>query len=85
MKNHPPGGCSCDPACTCPHVMLDRELFPSTAWSDSCPVHGVGTEYFRALKTLPYGFGEERDTSREEWLAFLSQPPEDDDTDYEDD
>jgi hypothetical protein len=65
------------PECTCPHVVVDHEVYPATAWSDRCPVHGVGTDYFRALKHLPFGFAEERDTTREEWLEFVAQGGED--------
>jgi hypothetical protein len=60
--------------CTCPHLLLDRVVLEQRAWSDECPVHGVGTDYFRSQATLPYGYAEERDTTREEWLAFLADP-----------
>lgn len=58
--------------CACPHVIAGHEVFETRAWSDVCPVHGVGTGYFRSLKVLPFGYAHERDTSREEWLTFLA-------------
>jgi hypothetical protein len=59
--------------CRCPPVNVGRETWWGTrAWSDSCPEHGVGTGYFRALPVLPFGYATERDTTREEWLAFLA-------------
>jgi hypothetical protein len=66
------------PVCTCPHIRVGHEVWPTTAWSDQCGVHGVGTLYFRSLKKLPYGFAAERYTSREEWLEFLRSDPGDD-------
>ena len=48
----------------------------SRAWDDMCPVHGVGTEWFRSLRTLPYGFGGERETTREEWLELREREAE---------
>jgi hypothetical protein len=31
----------------------------------------VGTEYFQSMKTMPYGYKDERNATREEWLRFL--------------
>ena len=64
--------------CSCPHIRAGNLVFKATAWNDACPEHGVGTPYFQALPSLPYGYGDERATTREEWLAFLAEtPPED--------
>jgi len=58
--------------CTCPHIIVGHEVWPTTAWSDTCPRHGVGSEYFRTLAVMPFGFRDERNTTREEWLAFVA-------------
>lgn len=56
--------------CTCPHVMIGSTVYPATSWSDMCEAHGVGTDFFRALKVKPFGYADERETTREEWLAW---------------
>lgn len=61
--------------CRCPPVNVGRERWwHQRAWSDACPLHGVGTGYFRGLENMPYGYAGERDTTRQEWLDFLAQP-----------
>jgi len=62
--------------CTCPHIRAGNQTFKERAWNDACPEHGVGTEYFQALPVMPYGYRDERTTTREEWLAFLRQENE---------
>jgi hypothetical protein len=57
--------------CRCPHIRVGNEIWPQRSWDDACPLHGVGTEYFRSLPVMPYGYRDERTTTREEWLAFL--------------
>jgi hypothetical protein len=59
--------------CTCPEVMLDRRATGNYAWHELCEVHGIGTEYFRTLEKLPYGYAQERNTTREEWLEVLEK------------
>ncbi len=61
-----------EPECRCPHLRLDDKVLEQRAWSDRCPRHGVGTENFRSRVLLPFGYATERDTTREEWLAFLA-------------
>jgi hypothetical protein len=57
--------------CTCSHIMLGLERTNCLSWSERCEEHGVGTQYFRDLKTLPFGYADERETTREEWLKWL--------------
>ena len=57
--------------CTCGHVMVGTERTDLRSWSERCEEHGVGTQYFRDLKALPFGYDGERDTTREEWLKYL--------------
>lgn len=64
--------------CTCPHVMLGSERTSSRAWSDRCPEHGVGTQYFQQLKSMPYGYADERYTTREDWMLFVDRGGMDD-------
>lgn len=72
--------------CTCPDVAPlevalpslknpdgTREVYYGKSWSDICPEHGVGTEYFQKLDSLPYGYYDERYTTREEWIEFKSR------------
>ena len=55
--------------CRCPPVNVGFERFwGSRVWNDACPEHGVGTDYFRNLTDIPYGYAGERETSREDWL-----------------
>lgn len=54
--------------CTCGHVIVRLNTTNIRSWSDRCEEHGVGTEYFRNLKVLPFGYADERETTREEWL-----------------
>lgn len=66
--------------CHCPPVNVGNERWwHQRAWSDICPEHGVGTDYFRKLGKMPFGFADERDTTREEWLAFKAGWEENDD------
>lgn len=53
--------------------MIDSRKTGDRSWSELCPTHGVGTEYFQTLKVMPFGFTAERHTTREEWLAFRSK------------
>jgi hypothetical protein len=59
-----------DPECTCPFVRAGDYVSTTRCWDDMCAVHGVGTEYFRGLASMPYGYRDERGTSREEWEAL---------------
>ena len=59
--------------CTCGHVNVGLDTTNLRSWSDRCDEHGVGTEYFRNLPVMPFGYAEERGTTREEWLAFLEE------------
>jgi len=59
--------------CTCGHVRIGMEQAGLRSWSDRCGEHGVGTPYFQALAVMPYGYANERDTTREEWLEFLEE------------
>lgn len=63
--------------CTCPHLMLGFTALPSTSWSDMCPAHGVGTDFFRGLKVKPFGYADEQATTREEWLDWKGRDAED--------
>jgi hypothetical protein len=63
---------SCTVSCTCGHVWFGTYKTESRDWSDACPEHGVGTEYFQGMKQMPFGYAEERNTSREDWLRFLA-------------
>jgi hypothetical protein len=63
-------------SCTCPHIMVDHVPYPPKSWSDTCPEHGVGSEYFQGLDNMPYGYASERHTTREEWLDLLRQERE---------
>lgn len=56
--------------CTCGYIMLGSERTKNRNWSDMCAVHGVGTDYFRALKRKPFGYANEADTTREEYLEW---------------
>lgn len=58
--------------CTCPHIRLGSEETDSRNWSDACPLHGVGTDFFRSLPTAPFGYASERETTREQWLEYLA-------------
>jgi hypothetical protein len=58
--------------CECKPVYAGFENTGSVNWSDGCPEHGVGTDYFRNLPSLPFGYSRERNTSREEWMKFLA-------------
>lgn len=62
--------------CRCGTVRAGNQEFGKN-WSDACPEHGVGTEFFRALPSMPYGYADERDTTREDWLEFLAGNGED--------
>jgi hypothetical protein len=33
----------------------------------------VGTEYFQKLEKLPFGYADERNTTREEYFAILEE------------
>lgn len=57
--------------CICPHIRIGLEVSPSQNWDETCPVHGVGTTWFRELPQLPFGYERERHTSREAWLTFI--------------
>lgn len=57
-----------DEPCSCPFVKVGRLTTSTRAWNEFCVAHGVGSEYFRTLKELPFGYAHERETSREEWL-----------------
>lgn len=59
--------------CTCGHVIVRLNTTNIRSWSDRCEEHGVGTEYFRNLKVLPFGYADERETTREEWLRWLDR------------
>jgi hypothetical protein len=60
--------------CTCPGVTAGSYRTGSRSWSDRCPVHGVGTEYFQQLENLPFGWMDDaRAITREEYLAFLAR------------
>ncbi len=58
-------------SCTCGHIVIGLEVTALRSWSELCPEHGVGTQYFRELPVMPFGYADERHTTREEWLAFL--------------
>lgn len=59
--------------CTCPEVKVGGHPTGSRNWADSCPEHGVGTEYFRSLEPKPFGYAGEARTTREQWLKFLGE------------
>lgn len=62
--------------CTCPFVRAGDYVSGTRCWDDMCVVHGVGTEYFAGLAVLPYGYRDERGTSRGEWEEFKRQAAE---------
>lgn len=59
------------PECDCPHVNVGSIATKNRAWSDLCPVHGVGTTYFRELREHPYGFRGMRELSRAAYLKTV--------------
>lgn len=64
------------PECECRKVMVGWHATASREWDPLCPLHGVGTEYFRAMRELPYGFQGERRTSRAAYLKFVAEDRE---------
>lgn len=60
-------------SCECPEVKVGGQPAGSRNWSDSCPEHGVGTDWFQALDPKPFGYAAEADTTRAEWLDYLMQ------------
>lgn len=63
-------------SCECPEVRVGWQLTGSRNWSDSCPEHGVGTDWFQAMEPKPFGYADEALTSRPEWLDYLRQERE---------
>jgi hypothetical protein len=55
--------------CTCPRVRVGREFGPK-GLSEWCAVHGVGSEHWRTLPVMPYGFSGTRDMLRAEFLEL---------------
>jgi hypothetical protein len=50
--------------------MLGMETLENRSWHENCPEHGVGTEYFKGLGIMPFGYKNERKTSRESWIRY---------------
>jgi hypothetical protein len=60
-------------SCECPGVRVGGRPTGTTNWSDRCPEHGVGTDWFKALKLKPFGYADEAGTTRKEWLEYLAR------------
>jgi hypothetical protein len=67
--------------CTCPQVKAGSYVSSSRAWEASCPVHGVGTVYFRSLGTPPFGYRDCQDMTRDEYLGWLTDPDDEQEAD----
>jgi hypothetical protein len=50
--------------------MVGMEKTSTRSWDPDCPEHGVGTGYFQSLPVLPFGYRNERETTREEWIQW---------------
>jgi hypothetical protein len=61
--------------CTCPYIMIGSTRSDARNWSETCPEHGVGTEYARAHPP-PYGYADVWDWSRDRFLEWLASNDE---------
>lgn len=62
--------------CTCPYVVVGLHRTNSRCLSELCVVHGIGSEHWRGLPQMPYGYADSRSMTREEYLNVLDQCPE---------
>lgn len=70
--------------CECDNFIdVGLNRYPVKVWVDHCHIHGVGTEYFRAMNLKPYGYQYESNTTVAEWLAYLVEREEQNQIEYE--
>ncbi len=56
--------------CACPRIIVGSQVTDTRTWSELCPVHGVGTAWFRE-HPVPYGYADVADWTREQFLEWL--------------
>lgn len=67
--------------CICGRILVHGEPVDMKMLNPDCPVHGVGSAHWQALPQMPFGFHEERYTTREEWMAIRAQGDDNGDDD----